>query len=72
MLSYSNALYINTAGSGGVRDCPYSRKETKSNRAEFYEITNEIGSLIESVVRHGREREATSERYKKACDDFLR
>ena len=44
----------------------------KSDRAEFCVITNEIGGLIESVVRHGREREATCERYKRVCDDFLR
>ncbi len=55
-----------------MRSCPYSLQGMKSNRVEFYLITNEMGNLIESIVRHGREREATCERYKRVCDDFLR
>ena len=39
---------------------------------EFRVITNEIGSLIESVVQYAREHNPVSERYKRVCNDFLR
>ncbi|KAF8333687.1 hypothetical protein F5887DRAFT_1259560 [Amanita rubescens] len=44
----------------------------KKDRDKFYVITDEIGSLIESVVLYARERESASERYRRMCDNFLR
>ncbi|KAF8329630.1 hypothetical protein F5887DRAFT_114713 [Amanita rubescens] len=43
----------------------------KKNRDDFCAITNEIASLIESVVRYAREHDPVCERFKGVCDDFL-
>ncbi len=34
-------------------------------------ITNEIGSLIESVIRYAKDHNPVSDRYKRVCDEFL-
>ncbi|KAF8674792.1 hypothetical protein AX14_005249 [Amanita brunnescens Koide BX004] len=43
----------------------------KKNRDDFCVITNEIASLIESVVKYAREHDPVCERYKGVCDNFL-
>ncbi|KAF8333691.1 hypothetical protein F5887DRAFT_1259629 [Amanita rubescens] len=43
----------------------------EKNRDDFCVISNEIGSLIESVVRYARENKPVSEKYKVVCDEFL-
>ena len=43
-----------------------------NNRDNFHEVTNETGSLLESVVRYAREHEPTSEGFIRICNEFLR
>jgi hypothetical protein len=48
-----------------------SKGMKKHTKDEFYVITNEIGSLIGSVLRYAREHESASEKYKGVCNDLL-
>jgi len=50
----------------------YPPQGMERNRDDFYVITCEIGSLIDSVIQYGRNREAMSDGYKRVCSDFLR
>jgi len=54
-----------------ARVCTHSSKGIKKNRDDFCVISNEIRSLIESVVRYAREHKPVSERYTMVCDEFL-
>lgn len=50
----------------------HSPQAMKRNKDDFCAITNEIASLIESVLQYARERDSVCERYKGVCDNFLR
>ncbi|KAF8712423.1 hypothetical protein AX14_013109 [Amanita brunnescens Koide BX004] len=45
--------------------------DMNENRDDFYQIMKDIGSLIESTVRHAREYDAMSQEFVKVCNDFL-
>ena len=54
------------------RNCAQSRQGIEKDRGNIYEVMNEIGSLLELVVKYAREHEPTSEKFVGTCNDFLR
>ena len=55
-----------------LRSSSHSRQGIKRNRNDFYEITNEIGKLMESIVQYAKQHDTTSQRFTELCDGFLR
>lgn len=55
-----------------LRSSSHSRQGMKRNRNDFYEITNEIGKLMESIVQYAKQHGTTSQRFTELCDGFLR
>ena len=70
-------LYADVGTASGEFHCSaviiaHPLQEAEKNRDDFREVVNDIASLINLVVWYARERDPTSERFVKSCDDFLR